>query len=250
MLLPSGSRTLNMRRNAGLVHHAVLNDDAVDRFQTRVFGLKVGSLDADRAATGLVAHGRIERQSGGGARRRDLKPPSFAIRAEALVRAHLVAELVRVERESRVLVGDREHRHAEVRDRRGGVRISAHGAKTAAPQRTHRCPTQVTRRRRPEATSTKDPFVEEHPLQPRATKRVSRRVGVREERSACRRGRSGARNSGLNPRRARDPPSAETESSHSRRRHRTHAHRRGAARHRPTLGRFGGRTHRGCTTST
>ena len=93
--------------------------DAADRLQPVVLGVHVGGFDADRAAAGLAAHRRVEREARRGAGRGDLEPAHRLALAEAHVGAHLVAELVGVERERRVLVGDGEHRDADGGD--GGL---------------------------------------------------------------------------------------------------------------------------------
>jgi PAS domain-containing protein len=86
----------------------------------------VRRLDADRAAARLAGHGRVEREAGGGPGRRDFQPAHLVLLAEAHVAPDLEAELLDVEGEGRVLVGDGEHRHAEVGDGGGGLGEIAH----------------------------------------------------------------------------------------------------------------------------
>ena len=69
---------------------------------------------------GCAAHGRVERQSGVRSRRGHLQPAHLVVLTEARVAAHLESELLGVEGEGRVLVGDGEHGHADVRHGGGG----------------------------------------------------------------------------------------------------------------------------------
>ena len=125
-------------RDRAFATHHLAGGHAVDRRDARVLGLDVGRLDADAAAARLPAHRRVEREAGRRAGRGDLDPAVAALVAEGDVGAQLPAEGLRVERDRRVLIGDREHRDADVGDGRGDLRGIAHAPKTARAARTHR----------------------------------------------------------------------------------------------------------------
>jgi hypothetical protein len=126
MLLPSGSRMPNITGAPG-ERIGSASTSTPSPLSPLVLAEDVGRLDADRAAAGLVAHRRVERKAGAGARRGDLEPAHLAVLAEAEVGAHLVPELLGVEPERRVLVGDGEHRNADVGHGRGDLRWVGHG---------------------------------------------------------------------------------------------------------------------------
>ena len=131
-------------RRAGRAHQLVVDVDAADRLQPLVLAAHVGGLDADRAAAGRGVHRRVQRQARAGARRGHLEPAALAVLAEAHVGTHLVAELRGVEAERRVLVGDGEHRDADVgHGGGGGLRGIAHVLKTVSHRGTHRGHRQV-----------------------------------------------------------------------------------------------------------
>src|SRR5439155_11139841 len=68
----------------------------------------------------------------------DLDPAVAALVAECDVCAQLPPEGLRVVGDGRVLVGDREHRDADVRDGGGGLHWIGHALKTGAYRRSHR----------------------------------------------------------------------------------------------------------------
>ena len=148
MWLPSGSRSMNSSGAPGVAHRLRVDVEPPSGAQPRVLGQDVRRLHADPAAAGLAAHRRVEREAGPRAGRGDLQPAVLAVLAEARVAAHLEAELLGVEGEGGVLVGDGEHGHADVVDggreevvdrvmpggRRGRTELIASGAETS------RCP--------------------------------------------------------------------------------------------------------------
>jgi hypothetical protein len=85
--LPVGVAQHEHERRAGAAHRLGVEVDAADGGQARVLAEDVVGLDADRAAAGLRAHRRVERQAGGRAGRRDLEPAVLALLAERRVAA-------------------------------------------------------------------------------------------------------------------------------------------------------------------
>ena len=138
MWLPSGSRSMNSSGAPGASHRLGVEVDATDRAETGVLAQDVRRLDADTAPAGLVVHRRVERQAGGRSGWRDLQPAVLAVLAEAGVAAHLEAELLGVEGERGVLVGDGEHDHADVGDGGRGLGRVRHTEPTGSRTETHR----------------------------------------------------------------------------------------------------------------
>ena len=147
MWLPSGSRSMNSSGAPG-VRIGSGSTSTPSGAQPLVLGQDVRRLHADPAPAGLpAAHRRVEREAGPRAGRGDLQPAVLAVLAEPRVAAHLEAELLGVEGEGGVLVGDGEHDHADVgdggRDRGGG---SSHARWTARAHGTHRLPARKSSR--------------------------------------------------------------------------------------------------------
>jgi hypothetical protein len=135
--LPSGSRSMNISGAPG-GRNGWASRSMSPIALRRVLAQDVGRLDADRAAAGLAAHRWVERQARGGARRGHLQPAHLALLAEAPVAADLEAELLGVEGQGRVLVGNREHHDANVRQGGGGLREIVHALKTTRGAGNHR----------------------------------------------------------------------------------------------------------------